>query len=105
MTLDLGYLGSIGLFAVIIAIPAAGYRWLRWNRIFCFWFAYVVTRPLGASVADWLGKPKDVGGVGLGDGPVSVVLAVLIVAVVAYLAVTRVDAPVEAAEPASSPRR
>jgi uncharacterized membrane-anchored protein len=88
VTLNLGYLGSIALFAVVIAIPAAGFRWLRWNPIFSFWFAYVVTRPLGASVADWLGKPT---GVGLGSGPVSLVLVALIVAVVGYLAVTKRD--------------
>ena len=91
MTLNLGYLGSILLFAVLIAIPAAGYRWGHWNPIYCFWFAYVVTRPLGASVADWLGKPTEVGGLGLGGGPVSLVLAGLIAVVVAYLAITRAD--------------
>ncbi|QUQ65654.1 COG4705 family protein [Kutzneria sp. CA-103260] len=91
VTLNLGYAGSIALFAVVIAIPAAGYRWGHWNPIFCFWFAYVVTRPLGASVADWLGKPTDVGGAGLGSGPVSLVLTALIVAIVGYLAVTKRD--------------
>jgi uncharacterized membrane-anchored protein len=95
VTLHLGYLWSIVLFAVVIAVPAAGYRWLRWNPIFSFWFAYVVTRPLGASVADWLGKPTDVGGVGLGSGPVSLVLAALIAAVVVYLSITKVDVQAE----------
>ena len=93
MTLNLGYLGSVALFAVVITVPAAGYRWLRWNPIFCFWFAYVVTRPLGASVADWLGKPTGVGGLGLGGAAVSMVLTALIAAIVAYLAITRVDSP------------
>ena len=97
MTLHLGYLWSIVLFAAVICVPAAGYRWLRWNSIFCFWFAYVVTRPLGASVADWMGKPTDAGGLGLGGGPVSLVLAALIVGIVAYLAVTRLDVQVPAA--------
>ncbi|HEX5404466.1 MAG TPA: hypothetical protein VFX16_19440, partial [Pseudonocardiaceae bacterium] len=82
---------SIVLFAVVILIPAGGYRWFNWNPIFAFWFAYVVTRPLGASIADWLGKPKDVGGLGVGDGVVSVVLAVLIVGLVGLLAVTHKD--------------
>jgi len=91
VTLHLGYFWSIVLFAAVITVPAAGYRWWGWNPIFCFWFAYVMTRPLGASVADWLGKPADVGGLGLGGGPVSAALAVLIAAVVAYLAITRVD--------------
>jgi uncharacterized membrane-anchored protein len=96
MTLHLGYLWSVVLFALVICVPAAGYRWLRWNPIVSFWFAYVVTRPLGASVADWLGKPTDVGGLGLGGGPVSLVLLALIVGVVGYLAVTRLDVQPEA---------
>jgi uncharacterized membrane-anchored protein len=91
-TLHLGYLGSIVLFVVILLIPAAGYRWLHWNAIFSFWFAYVITRPVGASIADWLGKPSDVGGVGVGSGVVSLVLAVLIACMVGYLAVTHRDA-------------
>lgn len=90
-TLHLGYFPSAVLFAVIIAVPALGYRFLAWNPVFSFWFAYVVTRPLGASVADGLGKPKDLSGLGLGEGPVSLLFGVLIVAMVAYLAVTKAD--------------
>lgn len=90
-TFGLGYFASGILFAVVIAIPAAGYRWLRWNPILCFWFAYVATRPLGASLADWLGKPSASRGLGLGDGPVALALAVAIFVLVAYLAVTRRD--------------
>ena len=51
VTLGLGYFTSMLLFAVIILVPAAGYRWLHWNPILAFWFAYVITRPLGASFA------------------------------------------------------
>lgn len=91
IALNLGYFVSIILFAVVILIPAAGYRWFNWNSILSFWFAYVITRPLGASVADWLGKPSDVGGIGIGDGVVSLVLAIVICALVGYLAVTRND--------------
>jgi uncharacterized membrane-anchored protein len=90
-TLHLGYFPSAALFAAIIVIPAVGFRWLRWNAVFCFWFAYVITRPLGASIADGLAKPKAVSGLGLGNGPVLLGLAVLIVGLVAYLAITRVD--------------
>jgi uncharacterized membrane-anchored protein len=90
-TLHLGYLGSIVLFVVVLLIPAAGYRWLHWNAILSFWFAYVITRPVGASIADWLGKPSDVGGVGVGSGVVSLVLTVLIICMVGYLAVTHKD--------------
>jgi uncharacterized membrane-anchored protein len=91
VTLGLGYFTSMLLFAVIILVPAAGYRWLHWNPILAFWFAYVITRPLGASFADWMGKPKASGGLGFGNGPVSIVLAVVIAGLVAYLAVSRID--------------
>ncbi len=89
-TLHLGYLGSGLLFAAVIAVPAIGWR-LGWNTIFCFWFAYVATRPLGASFADWMGKSKSVGGLGLGDGTVALALGIVIFGLVAYLAVTRRD--------------
>jgi uncharacterized membrane-anchored protein len=90
-TIGLGYFASGLLFAVVIAIPAVGYRSLGWNSIFCFWFAYVVTRPFGASVADWVGKSKSAGGLGFGDGTVALVLGASIFSLVAYLAVTRRD--------------
>jgi uncharacterized membrane-anchored protein len=91
MTFGLGYFASGLLFAAVIAIPAIGYSRLGWNAIFCFWFAYVATRPLGASFADWLGKPKSVGGLGLGDGPVALALTLAIFCLVAFLAITRRD--------------
>jgi uncharacterized membrane-anchored protein len=94
-TLDLGYGLSIVLFAVAILVPALGYRFGRWNPVACFWCAYVLTRPLGASVADYLGKPAGAGGLGLGDGPVSLVLAVLIAVLVGYLARSGADRPAE----------
>ncbi len=90
-TLHLGYRDSGLLFAAVIAVPAIGWWRLRWNAIFCFWFAYVATRPLGASFADWMGKPKSAGGLGLGDGTVALALGALIFGLVAYLAVTRRD--------------
>jgi uncharacterized membrane-anchored protein len=90
-TLHLGYFTSAAIFAAVILVPAIGFRWFRWNAIFSFWFAYVITRPLGASSADALGKPKASGGLGLGAGPVVLVCGALIVAMVAYLAMTRVD--------------
>lgn len=80
--LGLGYLSSIALFAVLILIPALGHRFLGWNGILAFWIAYVLTRPLGASVADWLGKPGTEGGAGVGSGWVSLCFAVLMVLIV-----------------------
>ena len=54
--------------------------------MFAFWFAYVITRPLGASFADWLDMPRAVSGRGLGDGPVALVGVVLVAVGVAYIA-------------------
>jgi uncharacterized membrane-anchored protein len=100
-TLHLGYLASAFLYAGVIAIPAIGFWLLRWNAIFSFWFAYVATRPLGASFADWMGKPQTVGGLGWGDGSVAVVLTLIIFVLVAFLAITRVDVQRAARRPAA----
>jgi uncharacterized membrane-anchored protein len=104
-TVGLGYGWSIVLFAGIITIPAFGYRVLHWNPILCFWFAYVITRPLGASFADWVGKPKAISGLGHGDGIVAIVLALIIVVLVAFLALTKADvqAPATSASPVGQP--
>ena len=95
VTIGIGYFGSILLFAAIIAIPAVGYFRLNWNPILSFWFAYVVTRPLGASVADWLAVSHARGGLALGTGPVSLVLAAMIAAVVYHLSRTGKDTPTD----------
>jgi uncharacterized membrane-anchored protein len=84
-TLGLGYLTSAVLFAGLLAVPALGYRRVHLNSILAFWAAYVLTRPLGASLADWLGKPPAVSGIGWGDGVASLVFGVLIVGCVASL--------------------
>jgi uncharacterized membrane-anchored protein len=91
-TFGLGYFGSIWLFAAIIAIPALGYFRFGMGSILSFWFAYVVTRPLGASVADWLAKPE---GVGLGTGLVSLAFAMAIALIVRHLARTGKDTPAD----------
>ena len=86
-TLGLGYFVSGMLFTVLIAIPAIGYRWFSMNAILAFWTAYILTRPLGASFADWVGKPRDLGGLGVGTGLVSLGLTIVIVVIVGYLSV------------------
>ncbi len=96
----LGYFGSILLFAAVMAIPALGYFRFGMGSILAFWFAYVVTRPLGASVADWLSKSE---GVGLGTGPVSLVFALVIAAFVYYLTRSRRDTPADGADTANRP--
>lgn len=90
-TFHLGFLAAGVLFAVVFAIPAIGFRLFSWNPIFSFWFAYILTRPLGASFADWTGKESSVGGLGWGDGPVAAVLFLLIVILVGYLQITHED--------------
>jgi uncharacterized membrane-anchored protein len=97
-TLNLGFLSAGILFAVLFALPGLAFYTLRMNPILAFWAAYVMTRPLGASFADWTGKSTSAGGLGIGDGPVAAVLAMLIVAGVGYLTVSRSD-QVQAVEP------
>jgi uncharacterized membrane-anchored protein len=97
-TLHLGYFASALVFAIVITIPALGYRLLGWNAVLTFWMAYVVTRPLGASIADGLGKPKALGGLGFGDGWVAAVFGSLILALVAYLAISESDVQAPAPE-------
>lgn len=79
--LGLGYLGSIGLFALLIAMPALAGR-IGIPETAAFWWAYVLTRPLGASIADWLGVDGLRGGLGLGTGPVALVGLIAIVLLV-----------------------
>jgi uncharacterized membrane-anchored protein len=90
LSLNIGFFGSALLFAAIIAIPAVGWWRFNLNPIFAFWFAYVVTRPLGASFADGFSKHGN-GGLGLGDGTVSAIALVLFVALVAYVATVKRD--------------
>lgn len=90
-TLKLGYFPSAALFAALILIPLLGRLLLHWNPVACFWSAYVITRPLGASIADGLSKPKDASGVNLGDPKVALAFTALIVVLVTWLAVTKRD--------------
>lgn len=90
-TLKLGFFDSILLFAALIGLVALAYWLLGLNEIVAFWAAYILTRPLGASIADWLGKPRAATGLGWGDGLVSALLLLLVVIVVGYLTVTRAD--------------
>ncbi|MFC0843580.1 hypothetical protein ACFH04_07530 [Streptomyces noboritoensis] len=84
-TLGWGYLSSGLLFAALIALPALAHRLFALPPVLGFWWAYVLTRPLGASFADWAGVGAGRGGLGLGTGPVSLVLVVMIAAVVLWL--------------------
>jgi uncharacterized membrane-anchored protein len=102
-TMGLGYFTSGLMFAVLFALPWLAYRLFRLNAILAFWISYVLTRPFGASFADWAGKARHLSGLGLGTGEIAVVLTVVIVILVGYLTVTRKDA--ESEQLAASPRR
>jgi uncharacterized membrane-anchored protein len=89
--LGLGYLASGILFTVVIAIPAVAWFGFRLNAVVAFWFAYVVTRPLGASFADYFSKPHSLSGANFGDGPTALVVTIVVAVLVAYLCVARND--------------
>jgi uncharacterized membrane-anchored protein len=90
-TLGLGYLASGILFTLLILLPGLAWWKFRLNAVVAFWTAYVLTRPLGASYADWMGVAHHYGGLALGRGHVALYLTIAIVGFVAYLAVTRID--------------
>jgi uncharacterized membrane-anchored protein len=90
LSLNLGFFPSVVLFASVMAIPAIGWWRLHMNPIVAFWFAYIVTRPLGASFADGFSKHGNTG-LGLGDGTVSALALVVFIALVAYVEITKCD--------------
>jgi CDP-glycerol glycerophosphotransferase len=83
ITFGLGYLGSGIIFAVAIALPGLAFRYGRADAVATFWTGYVLTRPLGASFADWFGVSEARGGLALGSGWVALVLTCAIVVAVA----------------------
>lgn len=91
-TMHLGFLLSGIMFVVIIIIPALAYKLFSLNEIFAFWFAYIITRPLGASFADWMTSSSRRGGLGLSKGSVSLGLTIIIIGFIAYLSITHKDA-------------
>jgi uncharacterized membrane-anchored protein len=103
-TFGWGYLTSGIVFGLVIALVGIVYgimsrdtpperRYDATSTVASFWFAYILTRPLGASFADWFGKPPEKTGLGFGDGTVGLVMLAAIVVVVAFLAITKVDIP------------
>lgn len=98
---NLGFFGSIFVFLVLILVPAVLHLRFHVNAVFTFWFAYILTRPLGASIADWLAVAPDEGGLGFGAGPVTWVATALIVVLVAYVSLRRGGDPA-AGDPGST---
>ncbi|RAM49946.1 MAG: hypothetical protein C6Y22_19295 [Hapalosiphonaceae cyanobacterium JJU2] len=83
--LKLGYAQSALVFGVLIAIVAGGYYYFRMNAVLAFWIAYILTRPLGASIGDLLSQPAKNGGFGLGTVETSMLFLSIIVSLVIYL--------------------
>jgi uncharacterized membrane-anchored protein len=92
-SMHFGFVGSIILFAVVMAVPALGWWRFRLNSVVAFWWAYIVTRPLGASGADWLSKPAKSGGLAYGDGSVAAILLAFALVLVTFVAVRRPRMP------------
>src|SRR4051794_20278349 len=89
--LELGYLAALGIFAGAIVVVAVLHFGLRLNAILSFWLAYILTRPLGASIGDYLASPSEEGGLGLGTNLTSIIFLATILALVVYLAVSKRD--------------
>ncbi|HEY2079209.1 MAG TPA: hypothetical protein VGH53_22995 [Streptosporangiaceae bacterium] len=90
-TMKIGFFSSAILFLVLICIPLVAHWKLRMNSVLAFWFAYTITRPLGASVSDWMGVSHRLGGLGLGRATTALILVVPILIAVAYMAISHVD--------------
>jgi uncharacterized membrane-anchored protein len=89
--LKLGYLLSAVIFGAMIAVVTVAHLRFGLNAILAFWIAYVLTRPLGASLGDYLSQPRQDGGLGLGTVVTSIIFLLAILATVIYLAVTKAD--------------
>jgi uncharacterized membrane-anchored protein len=89
--INVGYWKSAVLFGAMIAIVAIAYYVFRAGEVLTFWIAYILTRPLGASIGDYLSQSRRDGGLGLGTVGTSALFILVILAVVIYLSITRAD--------------
>lgn len=89
--LHLGYPISALAFGAVIAVIAFAHLGLRLNAVLAFWAAYIMTRPLGASLGDLLSQPRANGGLGLGTTATSAIFLVTILGLVTYLSITKKD--------------
>jgi len=85
--LELGYGVALFIFGASIAMVAFGFYGLKMNSVFSFWVAFVLTRPLGASLGDFMIKPFNESGLGLGMTTVNVLFLFVIVSLIAYLSI------------------
>jgi uncharacterized membrane-anchored protein len=93
---DLGYAISGLIFAALIGSVVVAWRYFRVNPVLTFWAAYILTRPLGASIGDFLSQGKQHGGLGFGTTGTSAMFVVVIFALVAYLTASKADMPAAA---------
>jgi uncharacterized membrane-anchored protein len=91
--LNVGYLNSALMFGGLIAIVAFAHFRLKLNPVVAFWIAYVLTRPLGASIGDYMSQPSQAGGLDLGTTGTSAIFLTAILGLVVYLTVTKTDQP------------
>lgn len=84
--MDLGYLNAAALFCALIGLTAAAFYLFKANNVLCFWIAYILTRPFGASCGDLLSQPSGNGGIGLGTTGTSILFLLIILILVGYLA-------------------
>jgi uncharacterized membrane-anchored protein len=89
--LAVGYWQSVVLFGALIAATFIAHRRFGADAILTFWIAYILTRPLGASIGDYLSQPTAGGGRGLGTTVTSIIFLATILAVVVFLSVTKID--------------
>ncbi|MBR0598469.1 hypothetical protein [Sinanaerobacter chloroacetimidivorans] len=89
--LGLGYLRTGIIVAAIIGLVYLAHKFLKLDSVLAFWVAYIFTRPLGASLGDYLSQSPKYGGLGLGATITSVIFLAAILAIVVYLAVTKCD--------------
>jgi uncharacterized membrane-anchored protein len=89
--LSLGYWISALMFAALIGVVTIAYYRFKLNAVLAFWIAYILTRPLGASLGDYLSQPRDEGGLGMGTVGTSAVFLIIILSLVIYLTKTRRD--------------
>jgi uncharacterized membrane-anchored protein len=89
--LDLGYGQATIVFAAMIGLVAFVHYVMKMDRILSFWLAYILTRPLGASMGDLLAKPAIAGGLGWGTVTTSLAFLVVILLLVVYLTISQSD--------------
>jgi uncharacterized membrane-anchored protein len=89
--LQLGYLPSALMFAAVIGIVTIAHFYFKLNGVLAFWLAYILTRPFGASLGDFLSQPRKAGGLGFGTTGTSAIFLIIILGLVIYLSKTKID--------------